>query len=379
MSALVRGSIDQRGRLLRNLTGRELERAAFADLPDNLTETVVDDVVVLDHVEEWLTLPEPQTCAMFTDHRWFSCLRDVYGLEVRSKVIRSARGFDAALAYCVIDDARGQRMVSLPFCDFVDSPLTEPQWELLSAELLATELPIRIETPAAHPARNDQRLVTSTDGVHHRIVVDRDPDGLIAGYATLPRRMIRRAEREGISYYPTTDRRDLADFHRLHVGVRKYRHGLLAQPFELFESIAERFFDTGSGVIIKGEHDGQMVGGCLLLQTNDAFHYKFSVSAPDYRRLGVSHGAVHAAVEHTAQAGMSVLDLGRSDFADDGLVDFKRRFRPIEVLLTRHDRGLLEANDFAHTLSDLTAAFVRPSVPDDVTAAAGALLYRFFA
>ena len=348
-------------------------------MPSSSAASLVDDIAVLDHLDDWLKLPTPDTCALFSDARWYRCLHDVYGLTVRSKIICQDGEPTAALPYCVVDDPRGPRMVSLPFCDFVDAAVSEAQWDLLSADLLTTELPVRIETPAAHPASNDQRLATRVDGVHHRIAVDGDPNDLVAGYATLTRRMIRRAKRENISYYATTDRQDLADFHRLHVGVRKYRHELLAQPFELFESIAENFFDAGDGLIIKAEHDGQMVGGCLLLRTEGVFHYKFSVSAPDYRRLGVSHGAVQAAVEHVARSGAHFLDLGRSDFADAGLVDFKRRFRPIEVSLARHDQGRLATNDFSQTLSELTAAFVRPSVPDDVTAAAGALLYRYFA
>ncbi len=333
----------------------------------------------------WAGVSTGRRCELFTDQRWLATIRDVYGFDLRARVVleTSASGAEhliAALPYAVIDDPRGRRVVSLPFADFVDVPVDDACWTMLAGPILDLDAPVVLDTPEGHPAVHDPRFESAITGVHLVLDGATDPDEAMAGYATLPRRQIRRAARDGIEFSLTTSRSVLEDFHRLHVEVRKYRHGLLAQPFDLFAALHERFFETGAGVIVQGTVDGQLVGGCLLLKTDDAWHYKFAVSDPDWRRSGVSHGAVDAARRFVhGEGGGVALDFGRSDLADAGLVEFKRRFRPDEQALWCHRSGEQAPSQFGRDLHRITELFVDPSVPDHVTAAAGATLYRYFA
>lgn len=317
---------------------------------------------------------------LFVDPSWWQVLADTYGFRVEPNAVRDDAGeIVAALPYVEIDDITSSRLVSLPFCDFVEAPMTDLDWSRVIDPMLASGRTLRIDTVADHPATQDPRLHTDIDAIDYVIAVDRDPAELLQGFSTLPRRQIRRAERAGIKFRVGTTMDDLASFFDLHLGVRKYRHGLLAQPFAMFESIHANFFERGAGVVVLGEADGRVVGGCVVLTTPHATHYKFSASHPDYRREGVSHGAVFAALRYTGELGLELFDFGRSDLAHVGLVDFKRRFRPIERPLACHRAGPEPDTAVRSRLNELSRLYCDPNTPDELTALGGDHLYRFFA
>lgn len=317
---------------------------------------------------------------LFVDPAWWQVIADTYDMKVGVRWTESPHGQVAsALPMVAIDDPSGPRTVSLPFCDFVDAPMREADWAPIIDPILASGRRLIIETPAEHPAMVDPRFDSSVDGVHHVVTVDQAPSDLAAGFSQLARRQIRRAEAVGIRYRMATDLDSLRAFFRLHLGVRRQRHGLLAQPFVMFESIHEHFIAQGRGGVIVGELDGEVVGGCLLLVTDNAVHYKFSASAPEQRSNGVSHGAVFAALEYTREVGRPDFDFGRSDLAHTGLVDFKRRYRPRERMLACHIAGPPRNPALLDRLHTLTELFVDSSMPDELAEFAGDYLYRYFA
>ncbi len=317
---------------------------------------------------------------LFVDPAWWAVLYDTYGFSVSVSSVADATGaVRSMLPFVDIDDLTGSRTVSLPFCDFVDVPATDDDWPTLVDPLLATGRTLRLDTPADHPATRDPRITSAIDAVHHTITVDRCPTELAQGYGELTRRMVRKAERAGIRYRLATEIDAMWEYHRLHVDVRKNRHGLLAQPFAMFESIHEHFVKHGRGGVIVGELDGEVVGGCVVLVTDTAVHYKFSASHPDHRRNGVSHGAVHAALHYTHELGLDCFDFGRSDLAHDGLVSFKRRFAPQERLLASHRAGPDVDRSVLARLHELTRVYVDPATPDELTRLGGDHLYRYFA
>ncbi len=322
----------------------------------------------------WPDLVSGSKSELFVDQRWFQVLRDTYGIDVRARICGEA----SVLPYARIDDPRGRRTVALPFCDFVDAPMSPEHWEGLVAPLLDDQgSPLTLETVADHPAQADSRLASAVDGVHLVVPLSAPTEELFGGFASMTRRQIRKSTRRGIRFVASQDRDHLESFHRLHVGVRKHRHHLLAQPLGLFENIARAF--QNDWTIIVGLVNDEVVGGCLLMRTASAWHYKFSVSHPDFRSEGVSHGAVFAALQHCEQTDTPFFDFGRSDLAHDGLVQFKRRFAATERELHVHRSGPLVPTQFGTDLGRLTELLTRPGVPDSVTAEAGSLLYRYFA
>lgn len=320
----------------------------------------------------WNELVADSQSLLFVDQRWLRVLETTYDLTISARTCSGN-----VVAFSDIDDPRGRRMVGLPFCDFVDTPIAAAAWKTLVDPLLESGASIVFDTAPDHPAESDSRFTSTVDGVCMSIDLDTPLDELFQGFATLTRRQIRKSANRGIKFSATQDPAALRRFHELHVGVRKYRHGLLAQPFEMFESIADNFADDWA--IISGMVDGEMVGGCFLIRTGSTWHYKFSVSHPDFRSFGVSHGAVYGALQHCSDTGSTTFDFGRSDLAHGGLVDFKRRFGAAMLPLTRHVARPLPQNQFSSDLGRLTEMLTQPDVPDAATAQAGSVLYRYFA
>lgn len=333
----------------------------------------------------WDSLHHGAHAALFSSSTWLSILHSVYGFEFRARLKVVDDVAIAGFGYAELDGPRGARIVSLPFCDFNDPIIdAESSWVELTDGLIGGDRPLVIRT-LDHPVVSaDTRLDTSTVGTAHQLDASTDPNEVFNDFATLPKRMIRRAAKVGLRTGTSTSRETLRSFFDLHLHVRKYRHGLLAQPYELFEQIATTYFDEGKGFIAGSWAGDVFAGGCVVLIEGDTAYYKFSASHPDHRRDGVSHVTLFEGLRETYDRGLRWYDLGRSDLDPPGLVDFKRRFRPLERSVTTHTSfasGSKPVNGpaLSETLGELTQLFVRPDVPDEVTERAGRLLYGFFA
>ncbi|MEM7275962.1 MAG: GNAT family N-acetyltransferase [Actinomycetota bacterium] len=322
---------------------------------------------------------------LFIGSRWAEVLADSFNVQVQASVERSADGrVAAAVPFACIDDVRGARLAMLPFSDFV-SPVgisDAATWDRLVRPLLDLGRPMTFNTVAGTPAADDERFVADGGSVRHRIPLDGPADQLFARFSSHHRRLIRKADRVGLRFGLAETRADLRAFYELHLGVRRHRYGMLAQPYTLFESLWDRFLEPGLGDLVLGFDGDTVVGGCLLLEAGDTFYYKYAASHPDYRSAGASHGAVMHAVGRGIERGLVALDLGRSDTDQPGLVDFKRRFGAEVSELCRYrskDQLFREASEMDRLLTELTGLLTRPSVPDPITEQAGALLYRLFA
>mgnify|MGYP000694688979 CR=1 FL=1 len=81
--------------------------------------------------------------------------------------------------------------------------------------------------------------------------------------------------------------------------------------------------------------------------------------------------------------GHEYLDFGLSDWDQEGLVRYKRKFATDEKTISflRHSpNGTVsqQTQQMADFLPQLTELFTRESVPDEVTEQAGNILYRYF-
>ncbi len=311
---------------------------------------------------------------LFVETRWWDVLRAAYGFDVRHLDAIDGSG---TAAWVDIDDPVGARRISLPFCDLVDLDCDQRAWASLRTSFLDAPH-AKLTTSGRHPIVQDPAFDSEIVAVHQVVPVDPTAEPG-ERYSTLSRRMVRKSDAAGITYRIAHDLDALATFHAMHVGVRKHRYGLLAQPFSFFEAIHEAYLAAGDGAVLLGEVDGEVVGGCVLLHTDDAVHYKFAATRPEYRSSGVSHGAVHAALQYSRDVGRPCFDFGRADLDQPGLVDFKRRFGALASPIAVSTRGELARSPFRDLLVTLTGSFTRPTTPDPLTALAGAHLYRYFA
>lgn len=323
---------------------------------------------------------DPLRCdrqTLFDGAGWKQAVESTYGLEIETFVPTSEAGGRAQ--YCVISDVRGSRVVCLPFSDFCQPRLGVRGWNEFSAHLQSLDLPVTIRPFRGDSLAADSPFERCHEHFWHGVDLRQGHEAFWAGLKGKVRTAVRRRARHGIRLRWTNRLEDLAKFHAMHVDLRKSKYHLLAQPFEFFANLRDIFGD--SMALVLADVDGDPVAGVVLIECDGVWNYKFNASYPLPYRPNAA--LVVEACREGAERGLDLLDLGRSDVAQSGLVRFKRQFASHERQLTTlrwspnkvEPRAALDAGD---TLTSLTELLTDPALPNEVAARGGALLYKYF-
>lgn len=332
----------------------------------------------------WATLVAGRPSDVFHAPAWHQVLHDTYGFEARGRVLTLDDGTPVAgWATCRVEDLRGVRVVGLPFSDYGD-PLVDDadQWAALTTDL-EPDVPVRTRCLHAAVPAADPAFATFDRSRWHAVDLSGGEAALWAHLDSGARRAIRRADGAGVTVRATAEERDVRTFFDLHLGVRKRKYGLLAQPYRFFEAIRERFLKIGQGALLLAEVGGTPVAGVVLLRWRDRLYYKFNASSADDLAVRPNDLLMWHAIRYGIEHGCALLDLGLSDWDQEGLVRFKRKYATREGTIASLERPARTAPAFAPPIGDLlpalTALFTANEVPDALTERAGDLLYRYFA
>ena len=186
-------------------------------------------------------------------------------------------------------------------------------------------------------------------------------------------RAIRKSQREGLVIRPANSERELRIFFEMHLKIRKYKLGLLAQPFHFFENIWRRFVDPQHGFLLLALYQDKIVAGDFFLEWKDTLYYKFNASCPTDLSHRPNDLLIWEGIRHAKERGFARLDFGLSDIDQEGLIRYKRKFGAAEKTISflRYACNALptlaekQARDL---LAQLTHRFTDQMVPDRVTA-----------
>lgn len=321
--------------------------------------------------------------SLFSSPPWIEAISRTYGFEIMAAVPDRGGNADAAILYSHIQDLRGSRTVCLPFSDYCD-PLVEDAdlWIELVEPLLLINAPIRMRCLRNSLPSRDPRFILYKRAKWHGINLARAEGDLWAGLAGQARQNIRYACRMGVVVREGKGLEDVRLFHQMHLRLRKSKYRLLAQPLALFENLQKVFSRDDHVTVLVAERDGEHLAAIFLLQWQDVLYYKFNASFDQSSRP--NDLLLWRAMLFGRRLGMAMLDLGLSDLEQPGLVRYKRKFATEERDISFfewlpkdiHDPRAEEASE---TLGHVTRLLTDPSVPDEITRAAGERFYRFFA
>jgi CelD/BcsL family acetyltransferase involved in cellulose biosynthesis len=339
--------------------------------------------VVNARLHDWSPFSGHRLTGLFSSPEWIDILCRTYRLDIEASLVQS-RGADAALLFSRIRDVRGDRIVCLPFCDYCD-PLVDDVslWNDLVEPLVSLEVPVGLRCLRNRLPAQDPRFVLSRAAKWHATDLMRPEDELWARLSPQARQNIRCALRSGVVVREGRSMEDAQIFYRMHLLTRKNKYRLLAQPFTFFENIFSVFSEGDRVVALIAEHDGVPLSGILLLQLGDVLYYKFNASAAqNYRANDL---LAWRAILFGHQRALTTLDFGLSD--QPGLIRYKRKFASEEGEIHFYDsvsQRLRNARDArgeeaSEILSYVTHLLTDPTVPDEITRAAGNTLYRLFA
>lgn len=341
--------------------------------------------------DRWRHLAASPGAGLFTSPPWIAAVCTTYGFVPQARIALDASGAPVGgLAWVRVDDARGSRLLSLPFCDRADPLVPDlSTWHAVSAAVISDavvsaagtsgDAPFTLRCLDDSPAVADERLRVVGEAAWHGTPVDSDLDELRTRIAPQSRRNLAAAERAGVTVDVRDDLDAVQAMHRLHVRLRKAKYRLLAQPVAFFERIWAEFAPAGGCVTLLARVDDQVIAAALFLEWAGVLYYKFGASAQEHLRLRPNDAIYWAAIRYAAARGLRLVDWGLSDRDQPGLVAYKRKWASVErSLLTLRAGEPAAPRAVDAELGELTRLLTDESVPDGITERAGALLYHYF-
>ena len=333
----------------------------------------------------WARLAAGPSAGLFHSPPWLRAIADTYGFALRAWMVADDSGTpDGGVAFCELNDLGGHRVVCLPFSDCADPLFTSAAvWHALLQQLQSAGVPVHLRCLFEDRVQPVDGLSITNLACWHRLSVTGSDDELWRRIAPLARRSIRRAQRAGVEIRPLHGDADRAAFHRMHVALRKRKYRLLAQPPRFLEALEDRFQGGQGWQALAAVHEGRMIAATIYLRWGNVLYYKFNASEVDALAVRPNHALVWAGIQLAKRLGCAALDLGPSRPDQPGLVRFKHSFGAEEFLLRflswTPPAGRLATPPGPGPLTHFVNVLTSPDVPDDVTARAGAALYRFFA
>lgn len=333
----------------------------------------------------WATLVQNTASSVFHSASWMQVLSDTYGWDVHAYVLLDDQGNPCAgLPFCRISDALGDRIVSLPFSDYCDPLVTDVQsWHLLIDCLVSEHFPIAVRCLHNTIPLSDSRFVVVKQAKWHGLDLRPDLDCLWAGIDDSTHRAIRKSQRAGLVIRKAESEQELRAFFDMHLRIRKYKLGLLAQPFRFFQNIWRQFVDAHHGFLLLALYQDKIVAGDFFLEWKDTLYYKFNASLPADLSHRPNDILIWEGIQCGKSRGFQSLDFGLSDIDQEGLVRYKRKFGTEEKIISflrcaQPGLPTPAEKELRTLLTQLTHRFTDKLVPDLVTEGAGDDLYRLF-
>ncbi len=333
----------------------------------------------------WTELTNSQPSGLFHSRAWIDVLRRTYDMDVAANVIVDDSGHPrAGMHFSEISDIRGERIVSLPFSDYCD-PLVDNRddWEILREPLLAGGHAIKMRCLHNDVPLDDPEFAQASRAKWHGIDLTADNEAQWSRIDASARRAIRKAEKSGVTVRLADSEEDLRSFFKLHLGIRKYKYRLLAQPYRFFQNIWNIFSEAGTMALMLAEANNVVVGSVMYIGWGSTLYYKFSASSFNHLEYRPTDMLIWEGMKFAKSKGYSFLDLGLSDWDQDGLVRYKRKFATeegtISFLQHASERpSSKQEQAVPPLLNTFTDLLTEPTVPDDVTERAGDAIYRYF-
>jgi hypothetical protein len=344
--------------------------AAVVHEIDPLADTRWDELVAL----------HPNS-SIFHTRAWLEALRTSYGFRPVVYATMHGAQLEEALVFCRIESRlTGRRLVSLPFSDHcqplgkgagLDAILSHVRKHQERAGFRYVEL-----RPRTHVITG---LIDAGFGISERFsfqTIDLRPQLPVLFkqmHDSCIRRKIKRAEREGLTYEVGRSEELLEKFRHLLFLTRR-RHKLPPQPAAWFRNIASLLGESMRVHLVS--KDGVPAASILTLHFGQQVTYKYGCSDGRFNSLGGTPLLFWKVIQQAKEEGATLLDLGRSDYSDPGLIAFKEHLgaQSTELCYYRTPAPVERAKETG--IARKWAGEVLSRMPDPVLELTGDWLYR---
>ena len=333
----------------------------------------------------WARLLDICPSSLFHSPRWIQSVINTYGFTVRALVLCDDNREPAAgLTFCVIEDIAGKRIAVMPFSDYADPIVsTQDEWQQLIGKLLEHNCPVTVRPLHNDIPLSDERFALFNQAKWHGFSLLPELDTLWGNMESGARRAVKKAQEHGVTIRIAEDKQMLRAFFELHQGVRKQKYGMLAQPYSFFENIWDQFMAHDQGFLMVATLDDKVIGATLFLIWQDTVYYKFNASDASAATYRMNDLLIWEAIKYAKQRGLARWDFGLSDWDQEGLLRFKRKYATEEKTIsflryTPEGYTNPQGSEFRSMLNKIVEMVTDKDVPDAITERAGDTLYRFF-
>lgn len=285
--------------------------------------TQVVEAVKEDQWTEFLNKCEAAT--IYHTPAWKKLLEATFNYEPHYLFVLNGSGRITGLLplFRVNSKITGNRLCSVPFshnCGFVGEK------EALAAVLdkvFTLYRRLNVDYIEIRESITTHDFNTSNTFCDHILELSPDPETVWKKLKGAVRNKIRKAYKRGVSVEVTRSPGDLRKFYELNC-LNKRRIGVPAHPWRFLENIFTLLKDYTSLYVSK--YDGRIIGGGILICYKSNALYAYGCAHPEYLKLYPYYAYLWKCIEDSCLGGYQHYDLGRSEYSNSGLINFKKRW-----------------------------------------------------
>ncbi len=270
------------------------------------------------------------SASVFHTRGWLSALAKTYGFRpVALTTAKPGKPLSDGVVFCEVRSSfTGARLISLPFSDHAQplmsergDPLELQKW--MEAEYIRGQWKYVELRPVDWQLNSDSSLVATESFWVHTLDLTPPIDKIFRSlHKSCFQRRIRHADHEHLSYERSSTGQLVDEFYRLLLITRR-RHALLPQPREWFQNIMTEL--SPNAEIRVARKDGVAIAAILTLRHRGTVVYKYGCTDERFHRLAGMPFLLWKMIEESKQEGIERIDLGRTELANEGLIEFKDR------------------------------------------------------
>lgn len=320
---------------------------------------------------------------LFSSRKWLDLLRAEYGFAFKAVMDESSHPL---MLFCEIGDLLGNRIISLPFCDYVEPMVQDNDTMLSVLELLKNAYNDSSITLRLHGQVEDVESLGYQGfktAICHRVPLEGGSDAIWKNTDYAFKKGVNRARADGLRVEAVNSTEGIEVFYRMLYKLRKNKFQILPQARSFYMKMYESFVMAGDGNIWVTFHGDTPIAAAFVLHSGKAMFDKMGVSDEDYLKLRPNNILLYEIMKYGSARGLDYLDMGLSNADYAGLIRFKDSMGGIRTPINfyRYTPGSYDAGrerQARELLSKMTAIFVENEMTDAAIQQASGLLYRYF-
>jgi lipid II:glycine glycyltransferase (peptidoglycan interpeptide bridge formation enzyme) len=212
--------------------------------------------------------------------------------------------------------------------------------------------------------------------IGHVLDLSQSQGQVFSNFRDSTRRNVKKAMKEGVEVKLDRSLESVKEFCRLNCMTRK-EHGLPPQPFHFFKKIYDHVISKNLGMVVLASLNQENVAGAIYFHFGMKAVFKYGASDKKFQNLRANNLVMWEAMRWYSQNGYKSLCLGRTEFENQGLIQFKSGWGTTEQPIHYYQYDFKKGS-FVRGSSKVTGFHnkIFRNIPIPISNKIGALLYK---